>query len=206
VMWEAEVEPTRFAGGNCQGCPYQLPDVMEKQPKILIEFLQRAYMRITFADGSWQYMVPLLFGDHSRAFFTEQTPYVFPLIKPNPWGSLWTIVFKAYSDDEFAPWTWSSGVFEISEGEMPDTGPDAGKLRYRVWEPTSPPEVIVPFGRIYCDLDLEEVEPVCTFVVSGIDPVTPVEFRISIGNFTDSRFFGISESKDIVQGFRLQYD
>ena len=54
VMWELEVEPQRFTGGNCIGCPYQPPDDPEALAAIKIEFLQRAYARLTLNDGSIQ--------------------------------------------------------------------------------------------------------------------------------------------------------
>lgn len=206
VLWELSVEPLRYTGGNCLGCPYAPPNAPASLTAIKLEFLQRAYARLTLSDGSVQYLVPLMYGDEGKAFFAEQTPYLLPVIKPNPWGSLWTLVFKEFSDEEFAPWTWVSGVFEISEGVILTGGPDAGKLRYRVWELTNPPEVIVPFARIYCAPDPESGEPGCTFIASGLNPVDPVEFRISMGNFTDSRFFGITEEGHTIEGFRLQYD
>lgn len=52
VMWALEVEPQRFTGGNCLGCPYQAPGEPEIFPAMKIEFLQRAYARLTLSDGS----------------------------------------------------------------------------------------------------------------------------------------------------------
>jgi hypothetical protein len=34
VMWELEVEPQRFTGGNCMGCPYQARNDSEKLPAL----------------------------------------------------------------------------------------------------------------------------------------------------------------------------
>jgi hypothetical protein len=94
----------------------------------------------------------------------------------------------------------------IDEGRILTGGDYEGKLLYKVLQPVNPPEVSAPFGNILCDLDEALAEPVCIFTASGLDPVDKPEFRIPIGNFTDSRFFGETESGDIVQGFRLQYD
>ncbi len=206
VMWEAEVMPKRYSGGNCLGCPYQPNDGFVRLDPIKIEFLQRAYARVTYPDESIQYMVPIMYGDEGDAFFAEQTPYVFPRIAFNPYASLWTLVFRGYSEEEHAPWKWFSEVFMIEEGKVPESGPDEGKLRYGVWQPAPPPEGAAPFGEIICNLGGAMGEPVCTLIAGGLNPVDKPEFRIPIGNFTDSRFFGETEDGDTVQGFRLQYD
>lgn len=206
VMWEVEIEPQRFTGGNCLGCPYQPPNVPVKQAKIRIEFLQRAYARLTLPDESIQYMVPIMYGDAGKAFFAEQTPYLFPVVTNNPFASLWTLVFKEYSEEAHAPWTWFSGVLMIGPGSLKTGGTYKGMLEYIVKEPTPPPEVSMPFGHILCGLDEELGEPGCIFSVSVFNPGNPVEFRIPIGNFTDSRIFGETADGMTVQGFRLQYD
>ena len=206
VMWELEVEPQRFTGGNCMGCPYQAPDDPEKLATIKIEFLQRAYARVTLSDGSIQYMVPIMYGEVGKAFFVEQTPYIFPTISPNPYASLWTLVFKEYGEEEHEPWKWLSVVVMITEGLIYTGGEYEGALVYNVRQPTSPPEVSAPFGHLICNLDETVGEPVCTFVAGGLNPNDKPAFRISIGNFTDSRFFGETENGDTVQGYRLQYD
>jgi hypothetical protein len=206
VMWELEVEPQRFTGGNCMGCPYQAPDDPETLPAIRIEFLQMAYARITLSNGSIQYMVPIPYGDGGKAFFAEQTPYLFPAVSYNPYVSLWTLVFKSNSEVEHAPWTWFSGIFVIKEGRIPNGGAYEGKLIYEVLQPTPPPEVAAPFGFILCELEESSGEPVCVLIAAGLDPLNQPGFRIPIGNLTDSRFFGESEDGMIVQGFRLQYD
>ncbi len=206
VMWELEVEPNRFTGGNCLGCPYQAPNAPEVLPPIRIEFLQRAYARVTLNDGSVQFMVPIMYGDAGKAFFAEQTPYLLPLVSYNPYVSLWTLVFKRYSEEEHAPWTWFSGVFMIQQGRIPSGGGYEGKLVYKVLQPVNPPEVSAPFGDIFCDLDEAFDEPFCVLIAGGLNPINKPGFRIPIGNFTDSRFFGETEGGDTVQGFRLQYD
>jgi hypothetical protein len=207
VMWELEVELQRFSGGNCVGCPYQAPNDPERLPAIKIEFLQRAYARVTYPDGSIQYMVPIMYGDAGKVFFAEQTLYVFPVLSFSPYASLWTLVFKTYSEEEHAPWTWFSGVFMIGEGYLSSTGGSyKGAVVYNVYQPVNPPEGSAPFGDILCDLDESVGEPVCVLVAGGLNPVNKPEFRIPIGNFTDSRFFGETERGDTVQGFRLQYD
>jgi len=206
VMWELEVEPQRFTGGNCMGCPYQAPDDPETLPAIRIEFLQRAYARITLSDGSIQYMVPIPYGDGGKAFFAAQTPYLFPTISYSPYASLWVLVFKEPHEDEHDPWTWFSGVFMIGEGRMRTGGPLAGKLEYKVFQPGPPPEIAAPFGDILCEIDETAGEPVCVLRAAGLNPSDWPRFRIPIGNLTDSRFSGETEDGIIVQGFRLQYD
>jgi hypothetical protein len=213
VMWELEVELQRFTGGNCVGCPYKAPNDPERLPAIKIEFLQRAYARVTYPDGSIQYIVPIMYGEASIAFFAEQTPYPFPLMTDDiPYGSLWTVVFKAYDerypDDTVTPWSWESMVLMISDPYQvtQDGTYKKGTVVYNVSQPVPPPEVGVPFGRILCNLDEIVGEPVCVLIASGLNPVDKPEFRIPIGNFTDSRFIGETERGDIVQGFRLQYD
>jgi hypothetical protein len=151
-------------------------------------------------------MVPIIYGDTSKAFFEEQTPYLFPMVAYNPYASLWTLVFKGYSEEEHAPWTWFSGVFMITEGQIITGGAYEGQLEYKVIQPVPPPEVSAPFGNIFCDLDEALGEPVCVLTAGGLNPVNKPEFRIPIGNLTDSRFFGETEGGDTVQGFRLQYD
>lgn len=206
VMWELEVQPERYTGGNCLGCEYKAPTDIELLPAIKIEFLQRAYAKVTLSDGTIQYMVPIIYGSLGKAFFPEHTPYMLPVLRPDPWGSLWTVIIRNSSEEEFAPWTWESNVQVISEGEIVTGGVDEGKLQYRIWDITNPPEVLVPFARIYCDIDEEAGEPGCVLRASGLNPGSPVEFRISIGNFSDSRFFGETENGDTIEGFRLQYD
>ena len=208
VMWELEAEPLRFSGGNCLGCPYQPPEEPDALPAIKIEFLQRAYARLTLSDGAIQYMVPIMYGDAGKRFFAEQTPYLLPLLTdPPPYPGLWALVFKESSEEEPAPWTWFSGVFMIAEGYRSTAhGSFGGAVVYEVWQPVNPPEEAAPFGHILCDVDETLGEPVCDLVASGLDPVNKPVFRIPIGNFTDSRFFGETEDGAIVQGFRLQYD
>jgi hypothetical protein len=81
-----------------------------------------------------------------------------------------------------------------------------GAIVYNVYQPVNPPEVSAPFGDILCGLDTSVNEPVCVLIAGGLNPVNKPEFRISIGNFTDSRIFGETENGDTVQGYRLQYD
>lgn len=202
VMWELEVEPQRFTGGNCMGCPYQAPNVPEKLPAIKIEFLQRAYARLTLSDGSIQYIVPFMYGSSGKAFFAEQTPYLFPILTHDPWPGLWTLVFKRFSEEEYAPWLWSSTVLIITEGSIDTGGNYEGMLRYGINLPLGPPEELV-VGSILCGLDETLGEPGCMLHLGSLG--FP-DFQISIGNFTDSRFFGESEEGDTVTGFRLQYD
>lgn len=200
VMWELEVEPQRFTGGNCLGCPYQAPGEPDALPAIKIEYLQRAYARVTLGDGSVQYIVPIMYGDAGKAFFSEQTPYLFPQVTADPYASLWTLVFKEPGEEEHAPWTWSPEIFMISEAEVSTGGPNEGRLVYRIYLPGPPPEVAIQIGEITCGPDATSGEAVCELHMGS------VLYQIPIGNLTDSRFFGEAEDGTIVQGFRLQYD
>jgi len=110
-----------------------------------------------------------------------------------PYASLWTLVFKTYSEEEHAPWTWFSAVFMIGPVITATSGPNEGIFWYKVYQPVNPPEVSAPFGEIVCELDETTGEPGCVLIASGLNPLDKPEFRISIGNFTDSRFFGESE-------------
>lgn len=206
VVWTTEVAPLRFTNGNCLGCPYQAPDIPEMLTPIKIEFLQRAYARTTLSDGSSQYMVPIMFGEIGKAYFPEQTPYLFPKLLENPLSSLWVFTFVTPSEEPPAPWDWHSGIYVIREARMPTSGVFEDQLVYTVSQPVPPPEGTVPFGQIICDIDENAGEPVCKFIAAGLDPVTRPEFRIPIGNLTDSRLFGETDDGTIVQGFRLQYD
>lgn len=203
VMWELEVEPQRFTGGNCMGCPYQSPSDSENLPAVKIEFLQRAYARLTLSDGSIQYMVPFMYGEAGEAFYTEQTPYTFPRLVDNPYPSLWTLVFKPANGGEFEPWKLSSAVFIINEGGIEPGGNFEGMLYYRIDLPVNPPEGIVVIGKILCDLHETLKEPGCTLNISGSG--IP-RFQLSIGNFTDSRIFGEAEDGSTIEGYRLNYD
>jgi|GEM_PF-974826 len=206
VMWELELEPQRYSGGNCMTCPYQSPGAPVMLDPIKIEFLQRAYARITLSDDSVQYMVPIIHGDNTKDFFAEQTPYRFPLLTPTPYSSLWTLVFKPPSEGEYEPWNWFSGVYIISTARYLTNNESQEVLEYPVLQLGAPPEVARAFGRINCQLDAVFSEPNCIFRVSDFDPVNPVEFQIPIGNLTDSRIFGETEDGGIVEGFRLDYD
>lgn len=209
VMWEATVEPQRFSGGKCMGCPYVEPADPESLPEIKLEFLQRAHARVTFGDGSVEYMVPLTYGDPTKAVFSDKTSYRFPMISnPPPYPSLWSLVIRTPDEDyaEGAPWTWVSGIIMIREGRVPGGGSKAGKLVYTVNQPAFPPEGAAPFGEIVCELHETVDEPVCKLTASALDPVEKPEFIISVGNFTDSRIHGESEDGRVLQAFRLQYD
>jgi hypothetical protein len=208
VMWEVEVKPKRYSGGNCLGCPYQENDGFVRLDPIKIEFLQRAYARVTYPDGSIQYMVPIMYGSSGKAYFSEQTPYVFPAF-PFDEGALWSLVFKPNSEGKYEPWTWESIIVHVgeAEGERSFPGSHEGALSYRIGEFTDPPEVLLRFGTIICDLDEVTDEVGCIFeVVNKEDLLDPHEYQIPIGNFTDSRFFGETDNGDTVQGYRLQYD
>lgn len=203
VQWQLEAAPLRVSGGNCLGCTYVPPTAFEPQPPIRIEFLQRAHARVTPEGAESQYFVPLLYGDNGIAFFEGETPYKFPLFSPSPYVSLWSMVFKSYSDEEQAPWTWFSTVVLISEGRLLTSGPDAGRLFYRVQLPANPPEVVQPFGEILCGTDAVTSEIGCIFENGLLETRF---FQISIGNLTDARFFGEAEDGTRLEAFRLQYD
>lgn len=200
VMWQVEVEPQRFSGGNCLGCPYQAPDEPEALPALSLEFLQRAYARVTLEDESVQYMVPILYGDGGNAFFADHTPYQFPRMTANPYSSLWTLIFKEPDEAEHDPWTYDAFIMMIREGRHHHSGSHAGNVVYRVSMPLHPPEGSIGFGEIVCGPEEPENEPGCALITPGN------EYRIPIANFTDNRFFGEAEDGSTVQGFRLQYD
>lgn len=203
VMWELEVQPERYTGGNCLGCEYKPPANIELLPAIKIEFLQRAYAKVTLSDGMIQFMIPIVYGSLGKAFFPEQTPYMLPVL-PSSEPFVWTLVFKKNGQEE-EPWNWKSDIYGIEK--VLDGFPNEGNYSYLVDGFTNPPEILVTLGHINCGLDDESGEPNCVFKVNNPnDPSNPYNYRISIGNFTHSYFFGEAENGDIVQGYRLDFD
>lgn len=204
VMWELEVQPERYTGGSCLGCEYRTPVGIELLPAIKIEFLQRAYAKVTLSDGTIQYMVPIIYGSEARAFFDEKTPYKFPVL-PVSEPAIWNFVSKPRQEGEAEPWRWSSDVFFIAEGQS--GYPDDRYVSYSVTAYASPPEELITIGHIICGSDDESSDPECVFEANNYnDPLNPYKFKISIGNFTDTRFYGETENGETVQGFRLDYD
>lgn len=202
VMWELEVQPERYTGGNCMGCEYQAPAVPELLPAIKIEFLQRAYAKVTFSNGSIQYMVPIIYGSEGAKYFEDETPYVFPTYGGglnNEPQTYFMFVTKPNTVPP-SPWLWESRIMPIGAGNVASGGSSEGKLIYKTWIPAGPPGPDVFPDLIVCELDQVSSEPGCKWVAG------PKEYVISIGNMTDSRIFGEAEDGSTLEGYRLDYD
>jgi hypothetical protein len=203
VMWEVEVQPEHYTGGNCPTCDYQAPGSPEYLDAIRIEFLQRAYARLTLSNGSVQYLVPIQYGSSGNAYFEEITPYVLPNLEPGPFVTLWSLNFKQFHENEHSPWMWTAMVVMITPASWYSNAEGNQVIRYRVRFPVPPPEVSAPFGDIVCGEALPDGELGCILTASGHNLT---EFHMPIANFTDSRLFGESVEGHTVEGFRLRYD
>jgi hypothetical protein len=203
VLWELSPEPLRVSGGNCLGCRYKAPESFEPQPVIKLEFLQRAYARVTPQGGSPQFFVPLNFGDSAFAFFEDITPYKFPNLTEDPYSSYWVIMIKEYGEEEHEPYLWFGGFAQIRHAILAGGGPWVGKLLYEIYIPGNPPELGQPFGQIVCGPGESGPELGC-ILYAGIPDAR--EFHLPIGNFTDSRILAESEDGWRLEGFRIQYD
>jgi hypothetical protein len=201
VMWEVEVQPERYSGGNCPTCAYHPPGAPEYQQPIRIEFLQRAYARLTLHDGSVQFLVPIMYGTSGKAYFSEHTPHLFPEFLPIPRPTEWVVAIRLGSEDDYAPWDWRSGILIIAEASFHTDDSNVQLLHYGLLIPSNPPEGAVVIGRIECTVDPDMHAPSCALYL-GEWP----EFRIPIANITDSRISGENALGDSIEMFRLRYD
>jgi hypothetical protein len=201
VLWILDYEARRFCEDGTDGClpPESVAETGSEPARL--EFLQRAYARSIRGGEEVEYLVPYTYGSVSRAYFPGQTPYLLPELTPDPGASLWIFAFKEPGEEEIAPWDWHSIVLTIREALIPANGPNAGKLVYSVGMPVNPPEGSVGFGNIVCGPDGESGELMCF-----LNPGEENEYRIPLGNFTDSRLFGERADGGTVEGFRLRYD
>lgn len=212
VSWVIEGQPNRFTGGNCFGCEYSPPNAPEQLETVRFEFLQRAYLRLTLPDGSQQYMVPITYGSSSRAFFPDHTDYLFPLLEPedtpfSQGSSQWTFIIDVSEEgEEDGPWNNAHFTIVISEPVFHPDGlanREPGPVLSYTLTLVESFVSSIGFGRIYCELkDFEgEVEPGCSF-----EPNSEDIYEIPIGNFTDSRIQGVTETGKSFEAFRVWVD
>jgi hypothetical protein len=194
VQWEFESHLVYFQGGNCFGCEDRPPTHTEGST-IRLEFLQRNYMRVTIGNNPDQYFVPFTYGSGGYAYFSEQTPYLFP-----EYGSdtFFVLITKPNTDPP-SPWLWKSIIVPIGAGRVGE-GNSLGKVIYSTWIPQGPPGPDVFPQLIVCELESESGQPVCILSLGAKDYVIP------IANMGDSRFFGEAEDGSTVEGYRIGYD
>ncbi len=197
IQWELETQLQHFQDGNCIGCEYVPPAEPTLGPTIKLEFKQRNYMRLTIGENSSQFFVPIIYGSSGFAYFSKQTPYVFPEYGGR--SKDWVLVLKPNTDPQ-SDWLWESHLMPILNGSISMGGPDQGRLTYHSWPYSPPPGPDVVFKLITCELTPESNQPGCILSFKS------KEYIIPIANMSDSRFFGEAEDGSTVEGFRLGYD
>lgn len=198
MQWELETNLQSFKDGNCIGCEYMPPTGPEVGAAIKLEIQQRNFMRVTIGDNPSQYFVPIMYGSNGYAYFSEQTPYVFPEYGGGS-SSLDTTYFMFVTKpntDPPSPWLWESYIMPITAGRLSDQG----KLTYYTFIPQGPPGPDVFPSIIECELDQTSYQPGCKWVLG------PKEYVIPIGNLGDSRIYGEAEDGSTIEGYRLNYD
>jgi hypothetical protein len=216
VLWEIEGSPSRFSGGSCLDCEYVAPVSEVLDTTIRFEFLQRAHARMVLADGSFQYLVPLMFGTGGAAFFADQTPYLLPLFEPVDlpfWGvtpTPWLLVVDPVSLDPFesGPWTIDTTIVTIDPASAQRDDSGALRVRYPVTRYQEFVEGSLA-GEIVCGaLQEGDPTPFCRFELppdlgSSTGSRTAI---IALANMTDERISGVTEDGDRFEAYRLFYD
>jgi len=203
VQWELKTHLQRFDNGNCIGCDYVSPTGPVEGSSVTLDFMQRAYLRITIGDNPSQFFVPFIYGSAGKKYFEAQTPYVFP--EYGGGGSYlgdttyFMFVTKPNTDPP-SPWLWESFILPITAGKIAPGGSLEGKLYYETFIPQGPPGPDVFSALIVCELDQASGEPGCKWVWG------PKEYAIPVGNMTDSRIFGEAEDGSTIEGYRINYD
>jgi len=193
MQWELETPLLHFNDGNCIGCDYQPPAAPTEGPMVKLEILQRNYLRLTIGDNPSQFFVPIIYGSSGFAYFSEQTPYLFP-----EYGADFVLITKPNINPP-EPWNWKSSIVPIGRGRV-GGGVNTGKVKYDTWIYSRPPGPDVFFKIIECELEPESGQPVCTVFIGE------KEYAMPIANMSDSRFFGEAADGSTVEGYRLDYD
>ena len=196
LQWEIETQLKYFQGGNCIGCDYKPPTYTEGST-IKLEFQQRNHMRLTIGDNPGQFFVPIMYGTSGIAYFSEQTPYLFPKFESSVTEYAMFVLIMKPNTDPVMPENWDSLLVPVGTGKQNALG----KLTYKTWFPqTGPPGPDVFIDFIVCDLEAMSEQPVCTIHVGQ------KEYLMPIANFGDARFFGEAEDGSTIEGYRLTYD
>jgi len=203
VLWELKTQLQRFEEGNCIGCDYVAPTGPAEGSTITLDFMQRAYLRITIGDNPSQFFVPFIYGSAGKKYFEAQTPYVFP--EYGGGGSYlgdttYFMFVTRPNTDPPSPWLWESFILPITAGKVATGGSLEGKLYYETFTPQGPPGPDVLSVLIVCELDQASGEPGCKWVAG------PKKYTIPVGNLTDSRIYGEAEDGSTIEGYRINYD
>jgi len=201
VLWELDTTLTHVDGGSCIGCEFH-PGEISEGAAIRLEFMQRNYLRISIGGVFDQYMVPLTYGSAGKAYFSAQTPYIFPEFGPGKTGAQFILSQRPVGTAE--DFHWVAKHVYISQVEVTGTQENR-KLNYTMWvlDPNGPqttptPEDIV--GNIICELDASSQQPGCRVELNGI------VYHMPIANLGDSRFFAEADDGSIVEAYRINYD
>ncbi|MBE9549170.1 MAG: hypothetical protein IMF09_07145 [Proteobacteria bacterium] len=201
VLWELDTRLIRVEGGRCISCVFTPPDQITKGMTIRLEFLQRNYLRISIGGVFDQFFVPFIYGSGAKAFYSEQTPYLFPLFGVGQEGSRFIVSLRPVNTTQDNRWV--SYHVSIPEVRVTGSGVDI-RLSYslHVLDPHGPiasPQP-PPIGEIICQLDETTQQPGCEVIFEEVSYLMP------IGNLSDSRFFAEAEDGSIIEGFRFEYD
>lgn len=196
LQWELETNLQLFQDGNCIGCDYMPPTGPAVGATIKLEVQQRNYMRVTIGDNPSQFFVPIMYGFNGYAYFSEQTPYVFPEYGDD---TFFVLILKPNTDPPM-PEHWDSLIVPIGTGKL-GSGNAEGKLSYKTWIPqTAPPGPDVSVDFIVCELESALGQPLCKVIIGS------KEYTMPIANMGDRRFFGEAEDGSTVEGYRISYD
>ncbi len=208
VLWELDARLLRVEGGNCFTCGYIPPDQFTTDDgRIVLNFKQRNHLHIRVNIDNLgtlfnQFFVPFTYGSAGKAYFSEQTPYLFPVLGEEQYKEPFLLSFRPVNSAENNLW---NSIHTYIRGPYLSENPENKVLTYNIWElqPNGPQvgtEVPPPYGQVICALDTEAEQPGCKVEVKGITYTMP------IGNFGDSRFFGEAADGSVIEGFRLEYD
>lgn len=202
VIWELDTRMTRVEGGsNYNSQQFIPPDQITSDKRIQLEFKQRNYLHIRiYTDNIGllfdEYFVPFTYGSEAKAYFSEQTPYLMPVVG--------TVDQPFVLSGQHRGRAWESTHVDIL-GPSVSGVPENPRLVYGITAPSSPigpgvPPPKLPLGKIICAIDENAGQPGCIIEMWEQTYIMP------IGNFGDSRFFGEAEDGSIIEGFRVEYD
>ncbi|MCF6226880.1 MAG: hypothetical protein L3J22_11360 [Xanthomonadales bacterium] len=206
VTWELDTRMTRVEGGsNYNDQQFIPPDQITSDKRILLEFKQRNYLHIKIYTDNLgllfdEYFVPFTYGSVGKAYFDQQTPYIFPEFGANSGGSLFIVTVRpsAGAEDKLLRSQYVS-VLTDTTGTAESTVLTYSLQAYEPNGPIASPTPL-PWGKMICEIDLESASPGCKIEAEGIT------YQMPIGNLSDSRFFAEAEDGSIIEGFRFDYD
>lgn len=190
VLWELQTTLTRVEGGSCPDCQFEPPDHITEGAPVRLEFMQRNYMRISIGEKFDQFLVPLTFGSEGHAYFSEQTPYVFPVL-----GGTF-ILARNLNPEGDGRTVWESRVVDIFTADHDEV---ANTVTYDIWSGSAISDQ--RSGTIRCELNADSGNPGCI-----LRAFQEADYIIPVGNLGDSRFFGEANDGSTIHGIRLDYD